>query len=251
MSWDEFKQKKYVIYDCPTWDEWKEIKKEYGYGDHDGGLHWFYATGKGLETPSGKIEFVSSLIKERDPDNKERPPLAKWLPHAESPGSRRQQDYPLAVTSNHPRFRFHVQGDDVDWIREIAKIKGPDSYQYEPCWIYPSDAGPRGIATGDIIKLHNDRGTVLFGAVVTERIIPGAVCVEHGAKIDMARLDNALVDRGGCINMIAPSPQEKYGVGKEITIPEMNVSGFLVEATRVEAADIVAIAEVGRPVAQG
>ena len=142
-------------------------------------------------------------------------------------GLRTSQEYPLTVMSNHPRFRFHVQGDDIDWIREIAKVRGPDGYMYEPCWIHPSDAAPRGIADGDIILVHNHRGGVLGGAVVTERIIPGAVSIDHGAKIDTATLKNKLVDRGGCINLIAPSPEEKYGVGKEITIPEMNVSGFL------------------------
>ena len=142
--------------------------------------------------------------------------------------------------SNHPRFRFHVQGDDIDWIREISKVRGPDGYMYEPCWIHPSDAAPRGIAAGDIIMVHNDRGSVLCGAVLTERIIPGALSIEHGANIDTAKLRNKLVDRGGCINLISPSPTEKYGAGKEISIPEMNISGFLAQVEKIDTADIVA-----------
>ena len=62
----------------------------------------------------------------------------------------------------------------------------------------------------------------------------------------MATLDNQLVDRGGCINLIAPSPREKYGAGKEISIPEMNVSGFLAEIVKVDPASIVAHAEIDR-----
>ncbi len=111
---------------------------------------------------------------------------------------------------------------------------------YEPCWIHPSDAAPRGIVDGDIIMVHNDRGGVLCGAVVTERIIPGALSIDHGAKIDMATLQNKLIDRGGCINLIAPSPTEKYGAGKEISIPEMNVSGFLAQVEKIDTAEIVA-----------
>jgi hypothetical protein len=61
-----------------------------------------------------------------------------------------------------------------------------------------------------------------------------------------ATLKNKLVDRGGCINLIAPSPEEKYGVGKEITIPEMNVSGFLTQVSKVDAADIVASPGIDR-----
>jgi trimethylamine-N-oxide reductase (cytochrome c) len=94
--------------------------------------------------------------------------------------------------------------------------------------------------------VHNDRGGVLCGAVVTERIIPGALSIEHGANIDTATLQNKLVDRGGCINLIAPSLIDKYGRGKEIAIPEMNISGFLVQVTKVDPADIVATADIDR-----
>jgi anaerobic selenocysteine-containing dehydrogenase len=238
IGWEEFKQKKSVVYDCPTWDEWVDIKKEYGFGPHEGGLHWYWSAASGLETPSGKIEFVSSRIAALDPDDKERPPLAKWTTHAEQQGSRKSQEYPLSVMSNHPRLRFHVQGDDIAWIREIGKVRGPDGYMYEPCWIHPSDARARNIASGDIIMVHNARGGVLCGAVVTERIIPGALSIDHGAKIDPVMLRNKVIDRGGCINLIAPSPQEKYGVGKEIKVPEMNVSGFLTEAVKIDVSEL-------------
>ncbi len=238
VGWEEFKDRKHFIYDCPTWEEWVEIKKEHGYGEKDGGLHWFFATGEGLDTPSGKIEFVSQRIAGLDPDNTERPPLAKWVSHSEDQNSPKAREYPLSVMSNHARFRFHVQGDDIDWIREISKIPGPDGYLYEPCWIHPVDANARGIEGGDIVMVHNERGAVLCAALVTERIVPGAVSVDHGAKMDLATLHNRQVDRGGCINLIAPTPPEKYGAGKEIKIPEMNVSGYLAQITKVDASDI-------------
>ena len=245
MTWEELKEKKYFIYDCPTWDEWVDIKNEHGIGPNEGGLSWFWAAADGLETPSGKIEFVSSRIAELDPDNEERPPLAKWISHSEQQDSPKAREYPLAVMSNHPRFRFHVQGDDIDWIREIAKVHGPDGYLYEPCWINPVDAEARGISDGDVIMVQNERGAVLVGAVVTERIIPGALSIDHGAKIDLATLNNTLVDRGGCINLITPTPQEKYGAGAEIKVPEMNVSGFLVQAAKIDPSDIVASTGIG------
>ncbi|MCC6608674.1 MAG: molybdopterin-dependent oxidoreductase [Burkholderiales bacterium] len=246
ITWAEFKERKSVIYDCPTWDEWVEIKKAHGYGPHDGGLHWFWSQCGGLETVSGKIEFVSARIAALDADNAERPPLATWMAHAELAGAPKSQAYPLTVMSNHPKYRFHVQGDDIDWIREIGKVRGPDGYLYEPCWIHPHDAASRCIAGGDVVMVHNERGAVLVGAVVTERIIPGALSIEHGALIDLATLRGRLVDRGGCINLIAPSPQEKYAAGGEIKVPEMNVSGYLVEAVKVDVSDIVAGAGVSR-----
>ncbi|MDP6623640.1 MAG: molybdopterin-dependent oxidoreductase [Alphaproteobacteria bacterium] len=239
ISWEEFKEKKFIVYDCPTWDEWVDIKKEHGLGPNEGGLHPFWATASGLDSPSGKIEFVSSGISEHDPENAERPPLAKWTTHPELPDSPKAEIYPLTVMSNHPRFRFHVQGDDIDWIREISKIRGPDGYLYEPCWIHPSDAKARGLKDGDIVKVLNERGAVLVGAKVTQRIIPGALSIDHGAKMDLATLNNELVDRGGCINLISPSAAEKYEHGAEVGVPEMNVSGFLVEAVKVNPSDIV------------
>ena len=79
-----------------------------------------------------------------------------------------------------------------------------------------------------------------------ERIIPGAISIDHGAKIDLATLKNELIDRGGCINLIAPAPTEKYGPGKEIKIPEMNVTGFLVEAGKIDVSEIVASTGIGQ-----
>ena len=234
ISWEEFKDRKYIVYDCPTWKEWVDIKKEFGYSEHTGGLHWFWNKADGLETPSGKIEFVSERIARLDPNSAERPPLAKWIAHAELGDSAKAKTYPLIVMSNHPKYRFHVQGDDIEWIRELGKIKGLDGYYYEPCWMHPEDAAARGIEHGDIIMVHNDRGAILFAALVTERIIPGALSIDHGAKIDFGLLDNRKIDRGGCINLIAPTVQEKYKKGAEIEVPEMNISGFLVDAEKID-----------------
>jgi trimethylamine-N-oxide reductase (cytochrome c) len=247
IPWEEFKTRKHIIYDCPTWEEWTEIKKPFGYGAHNGGMHWYFSAATGLETPSGKIEFVSERIAKLDPDNAERPPLAKWVEHAELATAPKARDYPLTVMSNHPRFRFHVQGDDSPWIREVSKLRGPDGYLYEPCWIHPSDAAPRGIAQGDVIMVHNGRGAVLFAAVLTERIIPGSLSIDHGAKIDLAMLNNRKIDRGGCINLIAPAAPDKYAKGAEVSVPEMVVTGFLAEATKIDVTKIVAEAPSARP----
>ena len=144
--------------------------------------------------------------------------------------------------SNHPRFRFHVQGDDIDWIKELGKVRAADGYDYEACWMHPDDARSRGIVNGDVVMIHNQRGAVLVGAVVTERIIPGAIGIEHGAKMDVMDLDGKRVDRGGCINLICPIPNEKNPAGEgEIKVPEMNVSGFLAQAVKIDPLRLRAI----------
>src|SRR5690606_13600724 len=89
----------------------------------------------------------------------------------------RSEKFPYLMVSNHPRWRVHANMDDVSWFREIetCKVTGPDGYQYEPVWINPKDAAKLGVKTGDVVKIYNDRGWVLGGVYVTERIMPGVV----------------------------------------------------------------------------
>ena len=100
---------------------------------------------------------------------------------------------------------------------------------YEPVWINPVDAGPRGIENGDIVKMYNERGIVLGGAYVTERIIPGAVSQDHGARHDPITTG---IDRGGSNNLICPTKttsSNAYGIAS---------SGFLVEVEKVSSAEM-------------
>ena len=132
-----------------------------------------------LETPSGKLEFESVSLKKYFPDDAERPPVPRWIEkselHDERIGGDRARSYPLLCMSNHPRHRVHAQLDDNSWNHEIVtcKVKGSDGYLYEPLWIHPSEAAKRGIQDGDICKVFNERGVVLVGAKVWERIMPG------------------------------------------------------------------------------
>jgi len=54
----------------------------------------------------------------------------------------------------------------------------------EPLWINPIDAGSRGIGEGDLLRVHNDRGSCLAGAHVTDAIRPGVVQLATGAWYD-------------------------------------------------------------------
>ena len=124
------------------------------------------------------------------PDDKERPPVPHWIPegetHQDNPLGERAKKYPLLCQSNHGRWKSHAQNDDISWLREIAtcKVKGIDGYMYEPIWLHPTEAAKRGIKSGDIIGMYNERGMVLGGAYVTERIMPGVAYQDHGARMD-------------------------------------------------------------------
>jgi molybdopterin guanine dinucleotide-containing S/N-oxide reductase-like protein len=223
VSWAQLQERGYYV--IPTDPEWEKIPA---------GLIEFYEDPENhpLTTPTGKLEFYSTGLAEHFADDKERPPVPKWVAsgetHQESIGTERSKKYPLLVMSNHPRWGVHSQHDDITWLREIetCKVKGPDGYQYHPLWINPIDAGERGIKQGDVVSIFNERGTVLCGAYVTERIMPGVVGVDHGAKLDP--IEPGVIDRGGAINTIVPgNTTSRNAVG-------MVVSGFLAEAEKTD-----------------
>ena len=116
---------------------------------------------------------------------------------------------------------------------------------YEPCWIHPDDAEVRDISDGDVIMVHNDRGAVLVGAVVTERIVPGALSIDHGAKIDLVRLNGQARRQRRMHQPDYADAERKVRERRGDKDPEMNVSGFLVEAVKINASDIVASSRHG------
>lgn len=223
ISWEELKEKGYYV--VPNDDKWEEYKP---------GLSPFYEDPEKnpLSTPSGKIEFYSERLANSFPGDKERPPVPRWIPrgeyHQEGLECERARMYPLLVMSNHPRWRTHSQHDDMTWLREIrtCKVKGPDGYLYEPAWLNPLEASARNIKDGDIIKIFNDRGALLAGALVIERIRTGVVYIDHGARWDPIVLGE--LDRGGDINTITPhNLTSKNAAG-------MVSSGFLANIERID-----------------
>jgi len=185
-----------------------------------------------LKTPSGKLEFYSQNLAKHFPDDDERPPVPHWIEKGESHDERitseRAKKYPLLMMSNHGRWRVHAQCDDIPWTREAptCKVKGPDGYNYEPLWMNPADAFARGIENGDVIKVYNERGAVMGGAYVTERLMPGVAYMDHGARYDP--IVPGELDRGGAINTITPhNKTSRNATG-------MVVSSFLVEVEKVD-----------------
>jgi trimethylamine-N-oxide reductase (cytochrome c) len=127
---------------------------------------------------------------------------------------------------------MHAQCDDICWTRETptCKIKGKDGYMYEPLCINTATAASRGIKNGDIVKAYNERGAVLCGAYVTERIMPGIAYVDHGARVDW--IIPGELDRGGAINLITPKAITSKNCLGQAT------SGFLVEVEKVPLSQI-------------
>jgi biotin/methionine sulfoxide reductase len=131
-----------------------------------------------LHTPSGKVEIFSATIDSFGYDD--CPGHPTWLEPVEWLGSPLADRFPLHLVSNQPSTRLHSQFDLGGYSR-ASKVQ-----DREPVWINPADAAARGIADGDVVRLYNDRGACLAGAVVTDRIQPRAVQLATGAWYDPA-----------------------------------------------------------------
>jgi trimethylamine-N-oxide reductase (cytochrome c) len=165
--------------------------------------------GEGLQTQSGKIEFECSSLKRFDPDDPERPVITKYIPSWEGHRSKELiQRYPLQLISPHPRFSFHTMGDGKDSIVNDVKDHRVlvDGYYYWIVRIHTSDAAERGIQEGHLVRVFNDRGSVICAAQLTERIRPGTVhSYESSAVYDPLGEPGSSPDRGGCINQLTSS----------------------------------------------
>ena len=125
-----------------------------------------------LPTPSGRIEIASAKI--AGFGYADCPGHPTWLPPAEPPDPR----FPLQFVANQPATRLHSQ---LDFGATSLKSKIKDR---EPVRIHPQDAAARGIGDGDIVRLYNDRGACLAGAVLSEALRPGVVQLSTGAWYD-------------------------------------------------------------------
>ncbi|MCP4753123.1 MAG: molybdopterin-dependent oxidoreductase [Proteobacteria bacterium] len=164
--------------------------------------------GKGLQTQSGKIEFVSSSLKRFDPDSTERPPMPTYRKSWEGHHTKELFDkYPLQMISPHPRFSFHTMGDGKDsFMNDVKDHRVPiDGHYYWIARINAEDARERDIGANDLIKLYNDRGEVICAAQVTHRLPRGTVhsyC--SSAVYDPIGKPGESADRGGCVNILTP-----------------------------------------------
>jgi molybdopterin guanine dinucleotide-containing S/N-oxide reductase-like protein len=164
---------------------------------------------KGLQTQSGKLEFVCSSLQRFDPNDPERPVMTKYIPSWEGHHTTElYQKYPLQLITPHPRYSFHTMGDGKkSWINDIKDHRVLiDGYYYWIVRMNPKDAAERGINEIDLVKVFNDRGAVICAVQMTERVRPGAVHSYEGSAIyDPISEPGRSPDRGGCMNVLTPS----------------------------------------------
>lgn len=158
-----------------------------------------------LGTPSGKIELFSETVASFGYDDCPGHPVWRepdeWLGNATR--------FPLHLISNQPVTRLHSQYDPGG-VSRASKIAGR-----EPIAISPKDAAARGLANGDVVRVHNLRGAFLAGVRIDDGVRDGVVVVATGAWFDpVERGRIGSLDAHGNPNMVtADRPTSKLGQG--------------------------------------
>ena len=114
----------------------------------------------GFPTPSGRCEFFSERLAATGLDG-----LPDHLPNHEVPGS--DARFPLAMIS--PPARNFLNSTFVN-VQSLRDIEGEPLLE-----ISATDAAARGIASGDVVRVFNARGSHLCKASVSPRARAGVV----------------------------------------------------------------------------
>jgi biotin/methionine sulfoxide reductase len=129
-----------------------------------------------LRTPSGKVEIFSETVAGFGYD--ECPGMPVWRAPSEWLGSDLAARYPLHMISNQPEDKLHGQMDASEPSRR-NKVRDRAGLIMSP-----ADAAARGLAEGDVVRIFNDRGVSLAGLRISDKIMPGVVCLPTGATFD-------------------------------------------------------------------
>ncbi|HHW07181.1 MAG TPA: molybdopterin-dependent oxidoreductase [Clostridia bacterium] len=159
-----------------TYDRLKKEKVIRGEGSAEkpyirGELYFLTPTGRAqlyCENPQPRVNYGQDLTgvveKERLPYFK--PPAEAWKDHP------LYQKYPLVFIQEHSRFRSHTQWFNTPMLKELDP---------EPlAKISRADAEARGIKTGDIVEVFNDRGRAVLKAEVNDAIPKGVIVIPKG-----------------------------------------------------------------------
>ena len=134
-----------------------------------------------LRTPSGLIQIACPQAEKYG-----LPAIPSYMGSAwETNG-----DYPLRLVTPHSKIRANSSGYANPWLQRLEPHR---------VWINSQDAAERGINHGEMVEVFNQYGAMAIPAKVTERIMPGNVCVYQGAWY---RPGKDGVDEGGCANVL-------------------------------------------------
>lgn len=149
-----------------------------------------------LKTPSGKIEIFSKKLWDMNktwelPEGEALYAIPVYEKTWEGPDDYEgMKRYPFQLIGHHFKGRTHSTYANLPWLMQVAP---------QTLWMNDRDAAELGIKHGDLVKVYNDRGTVIVPVKVTPRIMPGVLSLPQGAWY---KPDQNGVDHGGCINVL-------------------------------------------------
>ncbi|MEL7536522.1 MAG: molybdopterin-dependent oxidoreductase [Pseudomonadota bacterium] len=163
--------------------------------------------GYGLQTPSGKFEFVPTVLKRNEAAHPDRPALNRYIPAWEGPNTKDlAARFPLQMVSTHSRFSFHTNTDNTELTDQIKDHRVLiDGHYYWVLRMSATDAKARGIGHHDLIKVFNDRGSVICAADVSPMMAIGVVKgYEASANYQRVEVNGEQLEVGGCLNSLTP-----------------------------------------------
>ena len=124
----------------------------------------------GFNTPSGKIEFVSEVLKEAGFDYL---PVYNEPNHSPVSTPEEFEKYPLILnTGSRVPMYTHSKQRNLPWLTQFMP---------EPIVrLNPADAEARGLVDGDKARIFNDFGEIEMTVEVTNLVLPGCVDMFHG-----------------------------------------------------------------------
>jgi len=129
------------------------------------------ASGKfrGFATPTGKVELYAHRFADHG-----YPPLPDYQEPAMSPVSRPEvaKDFPLVLTNAKFTTFIHSQQRALPALRKSSPEPTAE--------IHPETAAAFGVKNKEWMIVESPKGAIRVRAHVTERIIPGVVCCQHG-----------------------------------------------------------------------
>ena len=176
---------------------------------------WADEFGKGLQTPSGKLEFIPESLERGDPRNAERPVLNRYIPAWEGPRTASLVGrFPLQMIATHSRYSFHTNVDGKNGftndIEDHRALIG--GHYYWLLRINTADAAARGIKDRSLVKVYNERGAVICAADVSPMLAPGVVkSFESSAEYRTIEVDGEKLEIGGCMNILTSSRSQIKG----------------------------------------
>ena len=136
---------------------------------------------KGFPTPSGRLEFFSTTLRDwgwpeyavpiyprNDRERDEMIHIVSQVHHKTI--DRSKGEYMLLPTFRLPTL-IHSRTNGAKWLHETAHTN--------PVWVNPIDAKHLGVRTGDEVRITTEIGSLVDKVWVTEGIKPGVIACSH------------------------------------------------------------------------